>query len=278
MGWARASLVMMCGLALACGPDGVASPETEGETDESSSGTTGSSNSASATNTATATTPTTNSSNSGSATTTNPTATVTTDPPPDTSATDDPSETTPPTTTDECPFGTEGCLCDVGAECDEGLFCNDEGICEAPPDCRPLDTDPHGDEDSAYELEGLMCGDGNDLGVVGTIEGPQIDWYTFFGNDFFGCPEQPAAAIMADIDLEVCVYIECVEGTTSGVTCGEGSDATSPSDRPGCCGPNTAQIGNYDCTGMFASKDVDVYISVGSDEMICQDYALSYAF
>jgi len=272
----RTPLGLLCCLALACGPEGVAAPETDGESEDSGSGTTGGDDDPSATN-PTATNPTaTNASNSGTATTT---ATTGETMPPLDSSGDDPSDTMPPVDTGECEFGTEGCLCDVGASCEEGLFCDDDGMCVAPPECRSLDTDPHGDEDSAYELEMLGCNDNNDLGVVATLQGPERDWYRYFGGEQFMCPEQPAAAVVAAVDLSVCVFVECVEGNAVNVQCGDGAnDADSPDGRPGCCGQNAAQIQNYDCQGMFAGLDADVWIAVSSDERICEDYALSYEF
>ncbi len=277
MVWSRTSLGFLCCLAVACGPEGVAAPETDGESEDSGSSTTGGDDDPSATN-PTATNPTaTNPTNSGTATTTSATTDDTTNP--EDSSGDDPTDTTPTADTGECEFGTEGCLCDVGASCDEGLFCDDEGMCVAPPDCRPLDTDPHGDEDSAYELDMVGCGDGNDLGVVATLQGPERDWYRYFGGEQFMCPEQPAAAVAAAVDLNVCVFIECVEGNAVNVQCGDGAnDADSPDGRPGCCGQNGAQIDDYDCQGMFAGLDTDVWIAVSSDERICEDYALSYGF
>jgi hypothetical protein len=215
---------------------------------------------------------------SGSATTTVGDASDDLPPPPDSSGDDPP----PPPTTDsgECPFGTEGCLCDVGAMCDEGLTCNDEGVCVAPPACRPLDTDPHGDEASAYPLDPLDCGNGNDLGVAATIVGPETDWYTYEGAEAFGCPENPAVAVMADISLDVCVFLECIQGDASPLMCGMGNmNADSPDGRPGCCGVDQALIAGYDCFGGFpSSKDVNVWISVGTGEAACVDYAMSYAF
>jgi hypothetical protein len=196
--------------------------------------------------------------------------------PPDSSAGDD----RPPPVTDsgECPYGTEGCLCDVGAACDEGLMCDDEGTCVAPPACEPLDADPHGDEASAYPLEEVSCGNGIDLGVAATLAGPETDWYTYLGSEVMFCPEQPAAEVAADISTEVCVFIQCVEGDAANVSCADESTAAdSPEGRPGCCGENQASIADYDCTGMFVGRDVDTWISVGTAEEACSDYAMSYA-
>jgi len=213
---------------------------------------------------------------SGSATTTADGNTDDPPPPADTSAGED--DPPPPATTDdgECPYGTEGCLCDVGATCDEGLECI-EGTCVAPPACPQLDVDPRADEDSATMVDEVTCGNGNDLGVVGTLAGPDTDWYTFLGNEVMFCPEQPAATAAADVTVQVCVFIECVEGDADNVSCAdESSAADSSGGRPGCCGDNQAQVANYDC-GMFQPRNVNAWVSVGTTEEVCVDYALSYA-
>lgn len=259
-------------MGLACGPDGEQAPDTdsEGETESEESGSTGNTN-PTTTNSTVGT-----SSATGTTSTTGPAPTTTTGPDPDTATSDPPP---PETDTGECPYGTEGCLCDVGAACDEGLDCNDEGICVAPPACEPIDTDPHGDEASAISLDPLDCGMGGDLGLVGTVAGPETDWYSFVGNEAFGCPEQPGAAVVAADPLEVCVFLECTNGgDVDPLDCAAGStDATSPDGRPGCCGDGAAMVEGYDCTG-FGGKDVDVWISVGSDQQICADYELSYGY
>jgi hypothetical protein len=166
----------------------------------------------------------------------------------------------------------------VGSTCEDGLEC-EEGTCVAPPACRVLDEDFHGDEGSAYGLEGLACEGTNDLGVIATLFGPETDWYTFAGNEGFGCFEQPAAIVIADITTDVCVYIACLEGDVIALDCADGSsDETSPDGALGCCGQDQTGIAGYDCSGLGSSKDVNAWISVGTAEESCTDYALSYAF
>ncbi|MCA9706727.1 MAG: hypothetical protein KDK70_12825 [Myxococcales bacterium] len=175
-----------------------------------------------------------------------------------------------------CPQGTEGCPCTDRGTCDLGLLCSG-GTCELAPACRPIDPVPHDDENTAIELEMVNCSMSMDLEALGTIDGPQTDWYTFFGNDAFGCNEQPAAQVTADEPLRVCVYIECVNGGATGMlSCSPGTmGATSPEGRNGCCGSGGAMVGTYDC--FLGSKDVDVYVSIGSDEAVCVDYGLTYS-
>lgn len=270
MDWGKTTIIALCcGLASACGPEGITAPDTdsEGESEGTGTGTTG--GDASATS-PTATNPTA-ASGSGSATTT------ATDTGP---SVDSSGDTMPPADTGECPPGTEGCPCDVGAACDEGLTCNvDDGTCVGMPACRTIDTDPHDDEATAIGLDELACDEVVELGVIGTIEGPQTDWYTFFGNAAQFCPEQPSAAAAAEVPLEVCVFLECDNGgDVFPLNCGAGSmDATSPDGRAGCCGTDSALVEGYDCTG-FGGKDVDVFISIASNEMVCADYSLEYSY
>ena len=188
-------------------------------------------------------------------------------------------ETAEPTT-DGCPVGTEGCPCDAGDACDEGLECNPDGFCEVAAVCRSIDTDPHVDEASATVLGNVGCDSLIDLGVIGTLDGPQTDWYRYFGNEgLVLCTEQPQATVTAAIDTDVCVYMECVEGSASGVSCASGSAPdTSPEGRPGCCGQNQAHINDFDCGGFLTPKNANVWISIGTTENACVDYALTYAF
>jgi len=171
----------------------------------------------------------------------------------------------------------EGCLCDIGAACDDGLMCV-EGTCTAMPACRPLDEDGHDDEDTALSLDMLNCDESNDIMGAGTVEGPQVDWWVFGGQASFGCPEQPAAAVTSDVDLDVCVYIECLDGSAVGVQCVDSVDTESPGGRPGCCGTNAAQFEGYDCSGIGSGKDVDVYLSIASADLVCADYDVEYSF
>lgn len=176
-----------------------------------------------------------------------------------------------------CPPGAEGCPCDVGSMCDGDLVCED-GVCLPPPSCEPLDVDPHGDESSAIGLGELGCDDNLDLGVAATIEGPQVDWYRFAGNEQGFCGEEPSASVSADEPLSVCVFIECQNGGDASRDCGGGSvDASSPEGRVGCCGENSALITDYGCTG-WGGDDLDVYVAVGSEAEVCLDYGLVVGF
>ena len=85
--------------------------------------------------------------------------------------------------------------------------------------------------------------------------------------------------VTADVAMDVCVFLECANGgDVQGLQCSEATtQVDSPDGRPGCCGESAALIEDYGCSG-FGGKDVDVFISVGSADMICADYDLDYSF
>ncbi|MCH9680327.1 MAG: hypothetical protein K0V04_02750 [Deltaproteobacteria bacterium] len=270
MAWRCEAGVVVLGLAFACGPEGVAAgTETETDTESGTAADTESANtgpsSASASASATA-----SASASGDGTTSGSD--------PTTGAPDPDSSGDPPPGTDGCTPGLEGCLCDVGAMCEGDLVCDEEGFCVDPDSiCSPLDEDPHDDESTAYDVDAVGCSGTIDLGLIGTLEGPQTDWYTFLGNESFACPEEPSVEVVADEDLEVCVYIECVQGNAVDIDCGGADAADSPDGRPGCCDTNQVDMDDYDCSGMFSGLDIVAWVSVGSRERICADYTLSYS-
>jgi hypothetical protein len=166
----------------------------------------------------------------------------------------------------------------VGAACDGDLTCDVDGVCVGVADCTEIDPRPHADEASAVEIEEIACDESNDLAPLGTLAGPQEDWYTFRGNEGFGlCNPNPGAIATADVPVSVCVFVECVDGTTGGVSCADGDPADSPEGRPGCCGLGVASLANYACMGILVGDDVDVWVSVSSEMPICVDYDLAYS-
>lgn len=258
-------LVVIAVLAGACGSeDPPAGTGTEGQASTGTDGSTGGTTMSAATSAVTgADTTTTAVESSG-----------------DTGPVADSGEETSGSTTEGCPAGTEGCPCDVGRTCEAGLVCSGDGVCEPGTACRSIDMDPHADEATATMIGSLGCNSSTDLGLIGTLDGPETDWYRYFGNEgVVLCAERPEATVVAAIEVEVCTYIECLEGTASAVSCAGGSSsATSPEARPGCCGSAQAQIDDYECGGFLTPKNVDVWISVASTEEACEDYELSYAF
>ncbi len=262
-------------LVLGCGPAAQMAADTESET-EDGSGTAGSTDDGSPTTTPPPTTDPTDPTNMTNAVD----SSGGTDPDPTTGGTGpaDSSGDGPDPDTGGCPPGGEGCLCDIGSLCDDPLVCV-EGICVAEPACAPIDMVDHSLEDDAIELAGLGCDAAATEPALGTIVGPEADWYWFAGNDAGFCPEQPAAVVTADVPIDVCVFLECASGgDVQDLTCGRASTPLdSPQGRPGCCGESAALIEGYDCSG-FGGKDANVYISLSSSAKICADYDLDYSF
>ncbi|MEX1365323.1 MAG: hypothetical protein AB1Z98_19500 [Nannocystaceae bacterium] len=266
MDWARASLNLALGVLIGCGDDGsAAGTETDAQTESGTAATAASTGTEGESADTMAGPPTGTEGNTTEVVTGSDLDSTTAD-----SATG----------TDGCPVGTDGCPCDVGSTCDDGLTCNGDGVCEPLPACRPLDTEPHDDEATATVLNELNCGNELDLGVIGTLEGPQTDWYRYFGDEgAILCSEQPLVTITADIETDVCVFIECLEGNATGVGCAGGSTAAdSPQGRPGCCGVDEAHLNAYDCGGFFTPNNLDIWISVGTADAVCADYGLVYSF
>ena len=195
-------------------------------------------------------------------------------------ADDSTSDTTAGTSdTDDCPAGTEDCPCGRDEQCDEGLECNGDGVCEPPPPCMPIDLEPHGDEATAAMLTELDCNESMSEGLIATVDGTETDWYRYFGNhDLAFCNEEPGATVTSDVPLEVCVFVDCDSGNTQNVECaGENTMEMSPDGRPGCCGTDSADMTDYGCSSI-ANDDANVWISVSSRVPVCAHYELSYEF
>jgi len=178
-----------------------------------------------------------------------------------------------------CPPGGEGCLCDIGSMCDEGLECID-GTCVAVPACKQLDEEPNDDEASAVPLGDAVCMADPEI-AVGTLEGEEVDWFGFGLPEGFCFGQASAVVTNADeVDLEVCVYAVCEQGT-SNVSCGFGNgldDATSPDGNAGCCGVNAAHVEQPSC-GFMQPPPGAVVVSVGGAAAeACLEYALAWEY
>jgi hypothetical protein len=185
--------------------------------------------------------------------------------------TDRPSETT----TDDCPVGTENCLCDIGAVCEDGLVCQD-GTCVAPPACEQPEGEPNDDEAGAIELPELGC-DGGSATTSGALDGVDADWFTFHGNPGIACFGGPSAQVTADSDIVVCMYFECDQGTTM-VQCDAAATAgDSPDGRPGCCGTNRVDVDSVDC-GFGNGEAAQVWVRASAADAVCLGYELEYEF
>ena len=183
------------------------------------------------------------------------------------------------TSGEECPVGTVGCPCDVGA-CDSDLACVDD-VCEAIENCAVDGYEPNDSEDAAYYLGTL--GDSDDPGsIAATLDhDADADWYTYDGQDNFGLPPgvAPGRTLSANGGLRLCKFLECPDGIgVTEVTCPDGSDLSqSPAGRPGCCSMDSIQMPDFNCTGT-TDDSAAVYIRLDMGDAQCVDYTVGYEF
>jgi hypothetical protein len=254
----------------ACSPTAESSgTETETETESSSGTASADATAASATTMGTSTTTTATSA------TTNPTTAETTSPE-TTVAEEGPLEVGEETV--GCPPGSEGCLCDVGSTCDEGLECV-RGTCMPSDPCERPEGEPNDVEADAVPLDPADCG-AEAQAIDGALADMDIDWFAFdITGGFPFCVTDPAATVVADAELEVCIYAACDMGMPN-AGCGFGGgqmDAMSPDGLPGCCGPGGAELTDSGCN--FDGLADSVVVSVaGGRGGVCLPYTLSWSF
>lgn len=179
-----------------------------------------------------------------------------------------------------CPPGSEGCPCEVGAACDDGLMCNvRSGECIGEVACEEPEGEPNETEDSAVDLGEINCGDDPST-TSGALSGVDLDMFAVHGVDGFTCFSDPEIVVTADVPLRACVFFECDNGTASVDCPGNNEEATSPAGHPGCCGMSGAELSSHDCAGNFGNPDsgtIYARVSQGEDR-VCTPYDLEYSF
>jgi hypothetical protein len=140
-----------------------------------------------------------------------------------------------------------------------------------------LDAESNDVEDDAIDLGELECGVLD--GVQGTIDGDDLDWFTYHGVDD-GCEGSTTAIITADQELEVCVYFVCDAGNPQ-VVCQVGEATDSPGGHHGCCGVDNVIFDSNECLGATMNDSGTVHMSVGpvdGTSPMCTDYEVGYRF
>jgi hypothetical protein len=192
-----------------------------------------------------------------------------------------PESTSSGTTSTGCPLGAQGCGCDDG-DCDTGLECSEDDICEPIPACSELEeeSEPNDDEDSAP--------DGGDLGdsnptfqeVEGVLDGEtQEDWYNWHCNDTPIGQFEMNHEIEAEEIVRVCMYLDCDNGNDPTLDCPEDSVAdTSPGGRLGCCTTETElSVVDFSCNDDGDDDSAEVYVVVAdAPEDSCLAYTLGF--
>lgn len=151
-----------------------------------------------------------------------------------------------------------------------GPPCNDTGPGE-----------PNSDESSAHELPDLDD-DSPAATVSGVLAPGEEDWYVYIGTDTFGpgnVVDPGAEIIQGSSTARVCIFIECLSAELDDYSCpDETFEATSPQNRPGCCGFNEFKIGDINCNNT-TSEDVRVYMRIDDvGGATCDAYELEYHY
>jgi len=148
-----------------------------------------------------------------------------------------------------------------------GEKCIDTGISE-----------PNEAEGSATDLGDLTDCDGDSAGTTSgvIVDASDIDWFKYNGTDGTGCDVDPSRSIAATAPVELCKYVDCVNGEAS-FSCPDGTtEASSPTGHSGCCSSKGFLL-QPDCDGI--DDDATVYVSVkGTDGTPCVQYSLSFHY
>jgi hypothetical protein len=185
---------------------------------------------------------------------------------------------TPTDVPQECMPGEVGCPCD-GDECVEGLCI--AGMCEAPMECDEDPNEPNDVNAEATVLEGIDDNDANGTMLTGVLADPfDMDWFTYPGTDVTGQTVDPARmAIVTGGTLEMCKYLDCVEGTEL-IVCPPGTVAEESAGHPGCCGtgPIVFDADGFECEAGAFETSAQVYIRLRNADAQCVGYTVSYHF
>ncbi len=139
-------------------------------------------------------------------------------------------------------------------------------------------------EDTAFKLkaEAISDWDGAGDSISGTIAGgADIDWFYYEGNDQIGYVVDPSRQVSTDFGgLRLCVFFQCLNGSTTFTCPPSTTPATSPHNRDGCCATTGFVVEDLDCTGSW-DEHAYVYMRVDDPKGVpdtCADYVLSYHY
>ncbi len=174
-----------------------------------------------------------------------------------------------------CDPGTQGCACD-GGECNDGLTCSDE-VCVLDVNCGVDIYEPNNTEDAASDLGMITDDDGEAVTITGVLEGDEVDWFTYLGEDEFLATVDPARMLTTAGALRMCKFVECETGLFgTDVACPEGTvSSMSPGGRPGCCGDDSFEI-DLGCESTDDSARVYIRFDQGLGD--CTQYTLEYHY
>lgn len=147
------------------------------------------------------------------------------------------------------------------------------GVCDDPGPGEPNDT-----EATALFL-GIITDSDGDGGVFSGVlaDGNDADWFSYNGVDTFGSEVDPTRDNFTSGQFRLCLFAECVNGSTLDLECIDGSTAaTSPGGRPGCCKMGPFSLSTFDCTS--SDDDTRVYIRIDQPASTCLAYSVTYHY
>lgn len=188
-------------------------------------------------------------------------------------------------TTDTCANGTPSFVPrPVNSFCGEmgEMFCHSDTECEP---CKEVsdacedetNTEANESQPAAHDLGNINDNDASGKFLCPVLDGAaDVDWFTFTGDDVFPYVVDPNRIVTSDFNARICVYLECLSGTTS-VSCDADDVADiAPLGQKGCCGMGSVSPG-INCTGL--DDAADVWIKVENVDMLaCVPYQLQYHY
>lgn len=186
---------------------------------------------------------------------------------------------------------------DAAADSEEPIF--DSGASDATPEtttaedtgtadtksdsgkltCTGSQVEPNDSLPSARPLKAIDDCDGSGDKFTGTVGGADVDYWTYKGSDKFGCSVDPSVKNHS-ASVRVCVFAQCLSGTTEFKKCNSGTAFKLPSGIDGCCtdGPGDASM-DYTCTLVGSDDSADVFMRVDSPgATTCLPYEVDYHF
>lgn len=162
------------------------------------------------------------------------------------------------------------------------MFCHDDAECRA---CKQVDetcedesnTEANDTQATAHDIGNISDNDSTGGFLCPVLDGPgDVDWYTFTGDDVFPYVVDPTRVVTAGMNARLCVYFQCLSGTTS-VTCNADEDPDmAPGGQKGCCGTGNVSPG-LNCSGL--DDAAEVWMKVENVDMLeCVGYQLDYHF
>lgn len=150
-----------------------------------------------------------------------------------------------------------------------------------PPPCVDNFLSETGDNSAVFHFGRITDCDSDSDSIKGLINGPaDLDRFRYVGYDAPNCTIDPTLSFtQLGLDIEICVYFECGDGSSPLGECPAGSNKQKSGDLWGCCGTDaiTMSPSELNCLGT-PIDDMEVSIvlqSLGSGD-VCTEYELEY--